>query len=215
MFGVVTFIKRLLRFLGRQSPTESKKFDRIFRSLRQTDIAVDCGANVGKFTEIMAKRGATVYAFEPNPDAFAELSRRMDHFPNVTCLNKAVSVEVGTVRLFLHQRAKEDPVYWSTGSSLLAEKGNVDSENYVDVEAIDLVAFLDDLPAMPKLLKMDIEGAETTVLRKLIESGQASRIGHVLVEAHDHKIPSLKPATDYLRSLLRDQGLQNVSLDWI
>src|SRR5215213_9742927 len=45
---------------------------RSLRRLRATglkpgDLAIDCGANVGEITARMRASGATVYAFEPNP----------------------------------------------------------------------------------------------------------------------------------------------------
>lgn len=57
---------------------------RVLKKLSKKDIAVDCGANVGRFTEMMAQTGATVYAFEPNPDAFAVLSENIKGVGNAT-----------------------------------------------------------------------------------------------------------------------------------
>ena len=40
------------------------------------DVVFDCGANVGDVTAPLAATGATVHAFEPDPFAFGQLSRR-------------------------------------------------------------------------------------------------------------------------------------------
>ena len=51
-----------------------------FHRLGPGDVAIDCGANLGAITRIMARGGAEVHAFEPNPDAYAVLKAR-----TVTC----------------------------------------------------------------------------------------------------------------------------------
>ncbi|SDE90422.1 methyltransferase, FkbM family [Rhodospira trueperi] len=185
------------------------------RGLEPGDIAIDCGANVGLVTQAMADSGATVHAFEPNPSAFSVLRQKMADRPNVTLHNAAVSTHDGTVRLYRHESAHEDPVHWSVGSSVIEDKVNVDRESYDDVQAIDLDRFLGDLGRPVALMKMDIEGAEVAVLGKLIQSGRIRGIGTVLVETHEAKIPSLREPTAELRGWIEREGLDNVKLDWI
>ncbi len=205
---------RLANVASGRTETGSLRHDRIFWSLRKGDIAVDCGANIGHYTALMARRGATVYAFEPNPDAFAVLAERFASHPHVHCFHQAVWVEETEVRLYLHENATADPVAWSTGSSLLPDKGNVNRETFVTVAAIDLDAFLRRLGHPVQLLKMDIEGAETKVLRRLIESGTTQSIGHVLVETHDDKFDELKAETDAMRNMIVARRLTNIDLGW-
>ena len=76
----------------------------VFEHLGPNDIAIDCGANVGEVTEVMARRGAKVYAFEPNPYAFDVLQKRFADNPRVICLKKAVSDRDDVLKLFLHAR---------------------------------------------------------------------------------------------------------------
>lgn len=42
-------------------------FAKYFANIGSQDITIDCGANVGLITEILAARSRVVYAFEPNP----------------------------------------------------------------------------------------------------------------------------------------------------
>ena len=100
-------------------------FDKAVAALSAGDIAIDCGANLGLFTTRMAESGATVHAFEPNPDAYRMLEEVTSGYPNVVLHQAAVTTEPGEVKLFLHKYAEDDPEYWSSGSSLLAEKSNV------------------------------------------------------------------------------------------
>ena len=65
-----------------------------------------------------------------------------------------------------------------------------------------------------KVLKLDVEGAECCILRKLIRDNVLERIDHIFVETHDHKIPELQRDTDELRQYIRDNWLKNINLYW-
>lgn len=178
------------------------------------EIAVDGGANVGVVTAQLAARGATVYAFEPNPHAFRVLQARFHGHPNVHCHQQGVWDRPDRQRLYLHQNAEQDQVYWSTGSSLLAFKGNVNPATSVEIELIDLAAFVLALPRPVSLMKLDVEGAECRVIHHLIDTGAIRRIRLLLAETHDVKIPALREETDRLRHRLADERLTQVRLDW-
>lgn len=162
-----------------------RRFRSSFRDVAPGEIALDCGAHIGNVTAVLAARGAQVYSFEPNPHAFAVLRDRFAAAPNVHCLERAVSVADGSAPLFLHALSAEDPVGRASGSSLLATKGNIDVGATVEVETVDLAAFVLRLDRPVALLKLDVEGMELPVLRRLVETGTIERIRHVLVEMHD------------------------------
>ncbi len=179
------------------------------------NIMIDCGANVGVVTQAFADLRATVYSFEPNPYAFNRLRDRFQSVQNVTCFQKAVLDRTTVIRLYLHEHAQQDQVVWSTGSSIIEEKNNVDPKTFVDVEAIDLSQFVLDLKTSITLLKMDIEGAEYATLTKLINTGAYAKIEHIVVETHETKIPELRPAHGRLVELIAEKRIQNIDLSWI
>lgn len=178
------------------------------------DIAIDCGANVGSITQLLSRSGATVYSFEPNPHAFQVLQEKFSGVQNVICRQEGVSDKDEIMKLYLHENSDEDEVQWSTGSSLLDFKTNVRSDKYVEVNIVDLSDFIESLGQRVKVLKMDVEGAECAILRKIINTGVIKNIDHVFVETHDHKIPELKAETDAVRELIGKRGIQNINLDW-
>ena len=186
----------------------------LFRDLRPGDIAIDCGANVGLVTQQMAAHGATVYASEPNPHAFRTLRETFLAHPNVHCRQVAVLDRKGKARLFFHERSAEDPLHWSTGSSLLEIKRNIDPKSAIEVEVIDLVTFIRDLRSPVALLKLDVEGVEAPIIHRLIDTGTIEKVATIVVETHEKKIPELRPAIARLRERIASLGLSKIHLDW-
>lgn len=199
---------KLRRYL---TPTQYKAV----HALREGDVAIDCGANVGLIARAMAGSGATVHAFEPNPHAHAELLRRSRRYKTLLPRNAAVAVQNGTLRLYLHRDAAADPLKYSQGSSLMVEKGNVNPNTWVDVQAVDLAAFIKDLGKRIAVLKMDIEGAEVDVIPHLIETGAIDNVDLCFVETHERKVPALIARTAAMRDLIHARGLgDKFVLDW-
>lgn len=206
--------KRSSRKRDRKYKPLTDDFDKVIAGLSEGDIALDCGANLGLFTTRMAESGATVHAFEPNPDAYKKLAEVTTNYSNVKLHQAAVTTEPGDVKLYLHKYADDDPEYWSSGSSLLAEKSNVREDNAVTVEGIHLAAFIKQLGKPVKLLKMDIEGAEVGILNQLLDEGLHESIEQAFVEVHDRRIKSLVEPTQQLRERLQSLGASHFRLDW-
>jgi FkbM family methyltransferase len=187
-----------------------------FHALGPGDIAIDCGANLGAITRILAAGGATVHAFEPNPDAFAELRQAVGHLPHVHLHPAAVLDAPGEMMLHLHLNYARNPARLSSGSSLIADKRNVDDRHGVKVPVIDLPSFIAGLPGRVKLLKIDVEGAEYAILHALIDRGVIDRVDRVFVETHAHAIPSLRDTDARLRQRIADRGLGGkIDLNWV
>jgi FkbM family methyltransferase len=182
--------------------------------LRPGNVAIDCGANVGNITAIMSSKGATVYAFEPNPHIYQILKRRFSRVSNVHCINKAVLDHNDRLRLFLHEHYYEDKFGWSESSSLLSCKENVSPEMFVEVDTVDLSEFINHLNTDVKIVKIDVEGSECQIINKLIDTGVIKKIEVLLAEVHDKQIPSLKEQTNKLRSRIEKEGLSNICLEW-
>ena len=212
MYRLKGFLSKLFRVKeGKLSAGDSN----IFSSLRKGMISIDCGANVGKVTHMMASTGAKVYAFEPNPFAFKVLQERFSGQSNVECINKGVWDKDSSFNLYFHENSDQDEVTWSTGSSMLEFKNNVDRKKFVSIETVDLAAFIRGLRHRIAILKIDVEGVEIEIINKLIDTGVIHMIDRVYVETHDHKIPELKASTDALRERISREGLNHVNLNWI
>ena len=184
------------------------------KRLRPDHTVVDCGAHVGLATGLFAKTGASVWAFEPNPDAYEVLRKRMKKFPRVKPVQAAVTDGLHSHNeLFFHQQRKSDPIAYASGSSLRADKPNV-SDASITVQGLDLAKFLTELGSV-QILKMDLEGYEVNLIPHLIKRQALKDVRHVWVELHAEKWPSLAGETgDMLNLVARQQGSTQFSWDW-
>ena len=180
------------------------------------DVLIDCGANVGDVTSRMAKTGATVYAFEPDPHAYAVLARRFSLMQNVRCLNRGVMAQPGMLDFYLFGSSAKDAIDSSVGSSFVQEKNATHSGGVVQIECLDFSAFVQSLAQPVAFVKMDSEGADVEVLNRLIETGAIDRIEHILVETHETQIPALAEGMAALRQRIAAKGLEEkIRLDWM
>lgn len=192
-----------------------KRYFKILMSLKQGDIAIDCGANVGEVTEKMASGGATVYAFEPNPLVFEILSSKFKDFKNVECIQKGLWDKESTIKFFCHQKTDEDEIKYSTGSSIYENKSNVNKEKFFEAQIIDLTDFITKLNSKIKFIKIDVEGAEYDIINKIIDLDLHKKIGNILVETHAHKIPELKEKANIVTEKIKAKRVKNIHMDWI
>ena len=73
------------------------------KRLNSRSLTIDLGANVGLVSEILAKTGSEVIAFEPNTNALSSLYSVADNFQNILVKPYAAGVKNQTVKLFLHK----------------------------------------------------------------------------------------------------------------
>lgn len=174
--------------------------------LRPGDVVLDFGANVGRTVAAFADRGCTVFGYEPNPDAFAILSRKLAGRPGVHLENVAVGGADGAARLYLHKGYRRKDHGHLESSSLLADKANVDPDRFYDVRVRDAAALVTAHPKVA-LIKIDVEGAEYGILQRLILSGAVERVARIAVETHEDRIASLREAHAETEALIASRGL--------
>ncbi|WP_328212080.1 FkbM family methyltransferase [Brevibacillus centrosporus] len=191
---------------------ESKE---VFENLGPGDIAIDCGAHAGWVALKMAERGATVYAFEPNPNMFQILKSRFIHNTNVICINKGVWDKNDRMRLYLYPGSNTDPINHAYASSIFGNNPIIDPNLYVEIEVIDLTEFIKNLNRRIKLLKIDIEGAEFELLEKMIALDLHTIIDKTVVETHEWLIPDSQQKLEHINKLIQAKGITNIELNWM
>lgn len=188
----------------------------ILRSLNEDSLVIDCGANVGDISALFLETGASVIAFEPDPVAHAILVERFRSHPRFTLYDKAVSDHEGSAPIYFHRyRRGAGGREFTTSSSLVAEKRNVDTGYSMEVGLVDLSAFVASLGRRVDVLKLDVEGAEIDILRKMLAEATYERIGLMLVETHEKKIPGHAREVESLRQEISEKGIRNIHLNWI
>ena len=158
--------------IGRYEPSIQAVIE---TTLTPGEVAFDIGANLGYFTLVMATRvgsGGRVVSFEPDPDMVSALkrniARNLDDTHGVIPLSAAVGGRAGRVRFARGWRA--------TRGQVVADGGDLE----VEMMTVDAAA---DRFGAPRILKIDVEGAESDVLQ-----GAATVLKNerplVLVEVH-------------------------------
>ena len=189
-------------------------FEKVVQDLRPGSLAIDLGANVGDFTIKIASTGAKVLAFEPDPVAFQVLRERTKHLANVHLYQAAASTSSGYMVLHRHKEFQSDPVSRTIASSLLADHRRVSMDGACKVEAIDFVHFLLNLETDVALLKIDIEGAEVSLMEAVLASPAVNRLDHVFVETHMRMLPDLASRTRALVEMTKSMRRPIINWDW-
>lgn len=183
--------------------------------LRPGDVAVDCGANRGDVTELLAASGATVHAFEPDPYNLAKLHERFQDAANVQVHPVAVGTRAGTIRLMRAANWEANPDLASVKSTVVAGGHNIAEGQGIEVEMIDLPAFLGGLGQVA-FLKLDIEGAELELLEGMLEVRLFDRIQLTVAETHERKFKELRPRFAALRQAVAEAyPPTRVNLEWV
>ena len=186
-------------------------FEAVLATMGPGDIAVDLGANVGAVTRRLAATGATVHAFEPDPDTFAELKANVGGLPGVHLHQAAAGVAADRLILRRSPKLERNRARYSQSASLVHQTGGAG----VEVEVIDFPVFLSELDRDVALVKMDIEGAEWDLLDGLRRHPVLGRVDALFVETHERQdYAQLRPRLDALQDWAERIERPYVNLFW-
>lgn len=145
----------------------------VLHFLRSGDLFVDVGANIGSYTVLAAAgAGAEIIAFEPGKSAFSWLERN-------TQINAITELVV----------LKQKAVGAMSGSGLLTRNGDCvnfiipDSATNVQADVVDITSLDESLAERtPLMIKLDVEGYESEVLKGSINTLADPALKCILVE---------------------------------
>ncbi len=163
------------------------------------NIYLDCGFYRGITLRRYVDNGIIdkswdIYVFEPNTDLNVK-QHIADHFGDlpVQLIEKAVWTKGGKVHF--HIAGRED------AASVEGTSGH-DTPKEITVQAVDFSKFVAKLPEAYIICSMDIEGAEFTVLPKMIKDGTIDKIDLLEIEFHHRLMTDYVP--DDARKLIKE-----------
>lgn len=155
---------------GKSHDSEIRLARFLINQLDINDTFIDVGAHYGYFTLLASKlvgESGKVYAFEASPTTFNVLTLNQQNHKNIQCYNLAVSDENDFLSFY------EFPNLYSEYNSLDIEQfKNEDwysefKPKAIKIKSIILDDFLNSENVNPKIIKIDVEGAEFKVINGL------------------------------------------------
>lgn len=145
----------------------------ILELLKQDDIVLEVGANIGYYALIEARICQKIYAVEPHPENFARLQRNvaLNGYANVVTRQGAFGASDGAIKLFCSNLSN-----WHS-----CREAPVSTDEFIEVEGFTVDRFVRENEA-PTFIKMDVEGYELQVLRGAEHTLRSVR--HLFLELH-------------------------------
>ena len=114
--------------------------------IKEGDVVLDLGANIGAFAKQAAEKGAIVHCYEPEPDNFTLLQLNS---PNTKNYKKAVvGKQNGNIKLFINSKRNK-------GIHMIRP---VNGRENIEVETVSFSNLINEIK--PNKIKIDVEGAE-------------------------------------------------------
>lgn len=196
--GFVADKQMLFYYNQRWCEPETVRF--MLRALREGDVAVDAGANVGFFTVLMAKLvGPTgkVVAYEPAGNNVRKLQRNV----KLNCLD---NVTLHPHPLWSSQMEVTLHLSADSGANALAPNSNTLGAQIM--QSMTLGETLTARTRTPRLIKIDVEGAEEHVLRGAEAAGLLQAVPYIVCELNQDALGSFDCSQASLRQYMSLQG---------
>lgn len=163
--------------------------------LSKNSIVFDIGAQIGVFSVFVSDKAGKVFSFEPVPENFKLLKEniKLNRLQNVFAFNLAVSDKKSKQKIFLSKN--------NTGGHSVFGKGD-----FIEAQTTTLQEITEkNAPEKIDLMKMDIEGAEYSIIFGLSEK-TIQKIERIVMECHD--LPGFNRNPAKMISFLKKKGFK-------
>ena len=182
------------------------------KAVREKDIIVDLGANIGYFTLLAARltgKEGKVYSFEPEPKNYSYLIKniKLNNYDNVLAMQEAVSDKNGRIKLYICEH--------DTGHHTINQYGGIknykpntdNKEIFIEIDTVTLDDFLRDKEKTVDVIKMDIEGAEMLALSGMEQTIKQNQNIKMFIEFFPLLIKKMGDSPEeFIGKLLKDYG---------
>lgn len=203
--------KMILKSYSARSLYEPDVSTLMLTVLKPGDVVFDVGANCGYFSTLAgALVGASghVVALEPAPNCVIRLKANLarNEFNHVSVVEKAATDFEGETTFHLNQDNSGGNALWNPGEWPGNELSRANPTT-VEIKATTLDAEWKALGhKVPKLIKIDTEGAEELVLRGARELATDCKVPFVVAELHTFGLQKLGSTQASLRATMEDLG---------
>lgn len=157
---------------GKSHDSEIRLAKYLVKNLHDGDTFLDVGAHFGYFTllasHLVGAKGI-VYGFEPSPSTFNILKLNTITEQNIHIINKLVADKNISISFyeFPNKYSEYNTTEIDQFKNLAWYKKN--KPKIIDVDSIILSDFIQDNNLNPTLIKIDVEGSETSVINGLMQ----------------------------------------------
>lgn len=171
--------------------------------LRSEDIFVDVGANVGSYTILASSVvGATCFAFEPVPTTFNRLTQNIK-INNTEEKVKSFNWGIGEEQAKICFTSDSD-----TTNHVVADNEKCDNIVKIDIKTLDFCLAKEP----PTMIKIDVEGYETPVLKGAKNTLKNKKLCAVIMELNGSG-ERYGYDEDLLLQLMLNEGFKSYSYD--
>jgi len=153
-------------------PYVEEQTDFFKKNIKEGDVVLDLGANIGYFTCLFAQlvgKSGKVFAFEPEPNNFKILKKnvKINEYQNIVLEQKAVSNIKSKIKMYLSNSPKDHRIY-----------NTHDNRESIEIECITLDEYFKDFNQKIDFVKSNIQGADYAAFQgmKLIFEKSKSNI---------------------------------------
>jgi FkbM family methyltransferase len=189
---------------------EPEETELVKKLIKPGDIFVDVGANLGYYSLLAARVGAShVYAFEAQPSTYELLGKNviinwMTKF--ITYENLAVYSHTTDLEFFIRNHYPGNSSLGFTAPDQLQKW--FDTTTAVKVHAVSIDDYFAEKPGKIDLIKVDVEGAEPAVFEGARRTLAKNRGVKILCEWSPDQMATARQDPGYLVDLWAEQGFR-------
>lgn len=201
---------------GKSHDSEIRLAKFIIKNLNENDSFLDIGAHFGYFSLLASKivgNEGKVLSFEPASKSFNILKSNCDSHSNITIFNKALSTGEEPITFFefptLFSEYNTSDVTQFEGENWYNESKPIEVK--IEATAIDILTASYNFN--PKLIKMDVEGAENDVIiggKEYLKSESPVIVMEYLSKSRHNtshvKATNLLRELDYCSFIIKEEG---------
>jgi FkbM family methyltransferase len=201
----------ILSFLTLGQLYENDVADIMIRAVRPGDLLIDVGANLGYFTLLMAfltGPGGHVLSCEPTAGNVARLIRHLDlnELHNAEIIPHPMADAATEIEFWFNSDNAGGHAIWDVGQYPTNIKSRL-SPHSVRVHATTIDQEVAERGGKaPRLIKIDTEGAEHTILRGATKLLAAHAVPYIVTELHNFGLERCGSSQAGLRDFMREFG---------